>query len=1019
VVAAWTFFSFAPTDAAAEPSQAASFEEGTVLVGFIPGTSEDVAARVARSVGALDQGSLGARTHKLRVIPGAVDAAVSALKRQALVAYAEPNYILHASTLPNDPGFGQLWSLNNTGQTVDGTAGLAGADINATQAWSVSTGSKAIVVGVADSGIDYTHPDLAPNVYSSTVAIAGCPVGTHGYNAIASTCDPMDDNNHGTHVAGTIGAAGNNALGVTGVNWNVSLMGLKFLDSTGSGTMANAISAIDFAVQAKLAGVNVRVLNASWGGQAFSQALLDEINKAGANDILFVAAAGNSSSNNDATPTYPANFGAANEIAVAATDQKDNLASFSNYGANTVDLGAPGANILSTVIGSAYAYASGTSMATPHVSGAAALILSTTPMSVSQLKSAVLKSIDADPALAGKTRTGGRLNICKRVPGCGAFLSTAPSSLTFGTPGGTNPAPQNLTLQNTGTAEMTWTASVSTGGTGNWLVVSPSSGSLLASGAASLRVAVQASALTPGSYPGSITVNGGHAAGSPASIPVSLTVTTPSLQVSPLVLNFSVGVGGARPPAQSATVANQGAATLNWSITTAATGGGNWLTVSPAAGTSASGTSTQVSVGVNPAGLAPGSYRGTLSVMSSDGGASVSVTLIVPVFPGQYQPLPPARIMDTRIGQGGFGTMMGGQTIDVQVAGQGGVPSMTSATPPSAVVLNLTVTSPTLPGYLTVYPTGVNRPLASNLNFVPGQTVANLVEVALGTGGKVSVFDSGGTTDVIFDVAGWASTQGTMSGTAGLYRPLVSARLVDTRTGLGGSTMGPGQTINVQVTGNGGVPVSGVSAAVFNVTATNPSMPGYLTVFPAGTARPLASNLNFTGGQTVPNRVMVKLDGNGQVSIFNIQGTVDVVVDVGGWFTDGSDASASGGQFTGLIPARILDTRDGSGGIVGPVAAGGVILLQVAGRADVPAVSAPVPPKAAVLNVTVTDTSASSYLTAYPSDAARPLASDLNWLAGHTMPNLVVVKLSADGRIAIFNFAGSTDVVADVVGWYN
>jgi len=964
---------------------------------------------------------VGAGTHKLQVSPGAVDAAVSALRKYRSVAFAEPNYMLHASTVPNDPDFAQLWGLNDTGQTVNGVAGTPGADINAAQAWSISTGSKSIVVGIVDSGIDYTHPDLAPNIYTSTVAIGPCPVGTHGYNAIANSCDPMDDNNHGTHVAGTIGAVGNNALGVSGVNWSVTLMGLKFLDSTGSGTVANAIAAIDFAVQAKVAGVNVRVLNASWGGQSFSQALLDEINKAGANDILFVAAAGNNASNNDVTPTYPASYGAATEIAVAATNQSDNLAPFSNYGANTVDLGAPGTNILSTVIGSAYAYASGTSMATPHVSGAAALILSRTPtLTAAQLKSAVTGSIDLDPALSGKTRTGGRLNVCKAFPGCGAILSTSPASLAFSAPGGTNPAAQTLTLRNTGAAGMTWTVAVSTGGAGNWLAVSPSSGSLGAGASGSLQVAVQSSALAPGNYAGSIMVTGGHAMGSPAALPVNLTVTPPSLQVSPLALAFSMAPGGARPAAQVLTVTNKGTGALTWAIAAATNAGGNWLTVSPASGTTASQASALVSVAVNSAGLAAATYTGTLVVTSNDGGASVSVALTVPAFPGQYQSLPPARILDTRIGQGGFSTMTGGQTIDVQVAGQGGVPSTTSATPPSAIVLNVTVTNPSLPGYLTLYPTGVSRPLASNLNFVTGQTVPNLVQVALGTGGKVSIFNFGGTTDVIFDVAGWISTQGTSSGTGGLYRPLVPTRLLDTRIGLGGSTtVGPGQTINLQVTGTGGLPAVGVSAVTLNATVTNASMPGYLTVFPASTARPLASNVNFVAGQTVSNRGIAKLGTNGQVSIFNYQGTVDVVVDVGGWFTDGSDPSTNGGQFSGLTPARIFDSRDGTGGIFGPVGSGGVILLQVAGRGGVPAMNGPVPPKAAVLNITVTDPTASSYLTAYPSDAPRPLASDLNWTPGQTVPNLVVVKLRADGKIAMFNFAGSTNVIVDVGGWYN
>jgi len=388
---------------------------------------------------------------------------------------------------------------------------------------------------------------------------------------------------------------------------------------------------------------------------------------------------------------------------------------------------------------------------------------------------------------------------------------------------------------------------------------------------------------------------------------------------------------------------------------------------------------------------------------------------------GQYQPLQPMRILDTRSRLGGFGTLGAGQSIDVQVAGVANIPAATSATPPSAAVLNVTVTNPTAAGFLTIFPAGVPRPLASNLNFVPGKTVPNLVEVALGSGGKVTVFNAAGSTDVIFDVAGWVSTQGTVTGTAGLYRPLLPARLLDTRSGFGGSrTMSPGQTITVQVSGSGNVPATGASAVVLNVTATNPSAAGFLTVFPAGTAQPLVSNLNFVPGQTVPNRVMVKLGTGGQIAIFNPTGSTDVVVDVGGWFTDGSDPLARGGQFTGLSPTRILDTRVGTGGFGSPVGPGGTIKVPVAGQVGVPAMTATVPPTAVVLNVTVTNTSAASFLTVFPGDAASPPpTSDLNWTPGQTVPNLVVVRLGADGTVAIYNVAGSTDVIADVVGWYN
>lgn len=231
--------------------------------------------------------------------------------------------------------------------------------------------------------------------------IGGCPAGTHGYNAITRTCDARDDHYHGTHVSGTIGAIGNNALGVVGVNWTVSVMGLKFLNSAGSGTTADAIVAIDFAVNAKIAGINVRVLSNSWGGGPYEPALFDEINRANTNDILFVAAAGNAASNNDVTPSYPASYNTPNMV--AAADNRDGLASFSNYGPTSVHLGAPGVDVLSTTPGSAYSYLSGTSMATPHVSGAAALVLSRQSLNTAQLKSALLNNVDRIPSLAGTT----------------------------------------------------------------------------------------------------------------------------------------------------------------------------------------------------------------------------------------------------------------------------------------------------------------------------------------------------------------------------------------------------------------------------------------------------------------------------------------------------------------------------------------------------------------------------------------------------------------------------------------
>jgi serine protease len=288
-------------------------------------------------------------------------------------------------------------------------------------------GTRGVVVGVVDTGVDYTHPDLAANVWSSATSINGCPAGTHGYNAINASCDPMDDHRHGTHVSGTIGAVGNNGIGVIGVNGTTQIMGLKFLGSGGSGAISDAVEAIDWAVRAKQGGVNLRVLNNSWGGGGFSQALVDAINKAGMNDILFVAAAGNAAGNNDATPFYPCSYHTANEICVAATDKTDSLAGFSNYGPSSVDLAAPGSSILSTMLGGTYDYMSGTSMATPHVSGAAALVLSGGYQSVWTLRTTIRAAVDPVTSLIGRVATDGRLNVCKAIPACSGVAPPAPT----------------------------------------------------------------------------------------------------------------------------------------------------------------------------------------------------------------------------------------------------------------------------------------------------------------------------------------------------------------------------------------------------------------------------------------------------------------------------------------------------------------------------------------------------------------------------------------------------------------
>ena len=321
---------------------------------------------------------------------------------------------------PNDPSFGQQWGLHNTGQVVNGAKGTAGADINAPAAWGVASDSRSVVVAELDSGVDYQHPDLAANIWSNPGGVGGCAAGTHGFNVVANTCDPLDDFGHGTQVAGVLGAVGNNGAGIAGVAWRTTILPVKWTDSAGHGSTARLIRALEWVLSAKAAGVNIRVANDSpvFSGTGFSQALSAELDKLAANGILFVTAAGNNKSNNDTAPRYPCDYGKANELCVAATEQHDRLASFSNFGATTVDLAAPGNNIFTTNLGGGYVFNKGGSFAAPLVSGTAALVLSVQDISASALKARILGGVDPLVSLAGKVRSGGRLDLCNALPGC-------------------------------------------------------------------------------------------------------------------------------------------------------------------------------------------------------------------------------------------------------------------------------------------------------------------------------------------------------------------------------------------------------------------------------------------------------------------------------------------------------------------------------------------------------------------------------------------------------------------------
>lgn len=342
------------------------------------------------------------------------------------IEYAEPNYIYRINggeeVLPNDTDFNKLWGMKNTGEKgVNDGPGVAGADIGATKAWTMTTGNKEIVVAVIDTGVDYTHPDLKDNIYANpgesgdgkeTNGIDddgnGFVDDFHGWNfAGVSTNNPMDDNEHGTHVSGTIAGKGNNGLGVTGVNWESSILPVKFLTGGGSGTLADAVKAIQY-----VNIMNANMSNNSWGGGGFTQAMFDAIAEAKAKGILFIAAAGNDGQNSDNSPHYPAGYQLENVIAVAATTNMDQLASFSTYGKRTVHIAAPGHKIYSSVPGGGYDTFSGTSMATPHVAGAAALVWGANKgMTALEVKERLLKSRDYVASMSRKVASSGRLNV--------------------------------------------------------------------------------------------------------------------------------------------------------------------------------------------------------------------------------------------------------------------------------------------------------------------------------------------------------------------------------------------------------------------------------------------------------------------------------------------------------------------------------------------------------------------------------------------------------------------------------
>ena len=454
----------------ADPSL--EFDPYSVLVRFHEGTSQVDIDRAMASIG-------GSLLKKYDLVPGLVqigiagrvEDALAVLSRNRAVAYAEPDYVVREhAVIPNDPSFGQLWGMRNTGQTVNADPGVAGADCRATDAWGVLTGNPNFVVAIIDSGTLTTHVDLAANIWVNPGEIAGNGIDddangyiddTKGWDFFSVDNNP-DDGGHGTHTAGTVGAVGNNGIGVAGVAWSCKLMALRFIGPTG-GFTSDAILAVQYATRK-----NVKVSNNSWGGGAFSQALFDAIGASRTVGHVFVASAGNNGANGDISPSYPAAYNLDNIISVAATDNNDARASFSNYGATSCDLGAPGVNTYSTY-GTTYAFLSGTSMAGPHVAGAAALVYIQNPTwTYTQVKAKILGTARPIAALAGLCVTGGVLDVNACLGG--AAPNTAPTVTITSPAAASSTFTQGVAVTFTGsatdlqdgalTAGMTWTSSL-------------------------------------------------------------------------------------------------------------------------------------------------------------------------------------------------------------------------------------------------------------------------------------------------------------------------------------------------------------------------------------------------------------------------------------------------------------------------------------------------------------------------------------------------------------------------------
>lgn len=551
----------------------ARYRAGELLVRFAEGVSGAARATALAAAGG------GTVTRTFKLVSGLAvvklpegmsmaDALVN-FNRTVGILYAQPNYLHQADRMPNDPLFPDyLWGMDNTGQT----GGTADVDIDAPEAWESGVGGPSVTVAVIDTGVDYGHEDLAANMWRNPGEIPGNGIDDdgngyvddlYGYDFCNDDADPMDDHDHGTHCAGTIGAVGDNGLGVAGVCWNVRIMAMKFLDASGNGYTDAAISCMEYAVQ-----MGARVLSNSWGGAPYEQAMKDAIDAAWAADVLFVAAAGNSyGNNNDTDPHYPSSYESDNVIAVMSVDATGAMSEFSNFGPQSVDLAAPGSDIVSCWRGGGYVYMSGTSMAAPHVSGACALLLSlNSGASYQQVKNALMATTDS--SLPGMCVAGGLMNLADAV---------------------------------------TYTPA--------WLRLSPVAGESVPPGAWSdIAVTADAGAMAAGTYEGLICVRCNDRDTPVTNVPVTMVVLQDNLKILPEEGWVAEGFTGGpfSPSAKVYTLTNSGSSSLSWTAVGATM---PWVSVLPATGKIAAGQAVQVTASLNSqtAALSQGDYSGWLA----------------------------------------------------------------------------------------------------------------------------------------------------------------------------------------------------------------------------------------------------------------------------------------------------------------------------------------------------------------------------------------------------------------------